>query len=119
MRACGPGWCVVAESEGEQVVLRRCPIPGVGAGGLALAADAAGRHPGGIWQRACAARDAAEQPVDEPTPQPVLELAERRQAARAERDWTQADALRDEIAALGWQVHDTPEGSRLEKASAQ
>jgi cysteinyl-tRNA synthetase len=41
-------------------------------------------------------------------------LAER-QAARAARDWAKADALRQQIAAMGWQVVDTPEGTRLSK----
>jgi len=36
-----------------------------------------------------------------------------RQAARAARDFERADAIRDELAALGWDVRDTPEGVRL------
>ncbi len=115
----GQGGASVLTSEGEQVFESGARFPASALGDWRLPPTPQDGIPGEIWQRACAARDAAEQPVDEPTPQPVLELAERRQAARAERDWTQADALRDEIAALGWQVHDTPEGSRLEKASAQ
>ncbi len=43
-------------------------------------------------------------------------LAEREQA-RAERDFATADARRDELAALGWTVRDTPEGSRLVRSS--
>jgi cysteinyl-tRNA synthetase len=43
----------------------------------------------------------------------VRHLAERREQARAERDFALADALRAEIAALGWNVEDTPEGPRL------
>ncbi|MCY4411698.1 MAG: hypothetical protein OXC27_14675 [Caldilineaceae bacterium] len=115
----GQGGASVLTSEGEQVFESGARFPASALGDWRLPPTPQDGIPGEIWQRACAARDAAEQPVDEPTPQPVLELAERRQAARAERDWTQADALRDEIAALGWQVHDTPDGSRLEKASAQ
>ncbi len=115
----GQGGASVLTSEGEQVFESGARFPASALGDWRLPPTPQDGIPGEIWQRACAAREAAEQPVDEPTPQPVLELAERRQAARAERDWTQADALRDEIAALGWQVHDTPDGSRLEKASAQ
>jgi cysteinyl-tRNA synthetase len=48
-----------------------------------------------------------------------LALVDQRQAAREERDWVKADALRDEIAALGWQVHDTPDGPRLDKVEVQ
>lgn len=46
-------------------------------------------------------------------PPDVLALAERRAQARAARDWAASDALRDEIAALGWTVRDTAEGQSL------
>jgi cysteinyl-tRNA synthetase len=39
--------------------------------------------------------------------------ADEREDARAARDYATADARRDELAALGWQVRDTPEGPRL------
>jgi len=39
-------------------------------------------------------------------------MAEREQA-RADRDFARADALRDELAALGWEVRDTAGGPRL------
>jgi cysteinyl-tRNA synthetase len=40
-------------------------------------------------------------------------LLEEREAARAARDFGTADAKRDELAALGWVVRDTPEGPKL------
>jgi cysteinyl-tRNA synthetase len=40
-------------------------------------------------------------------------LLEEREAARAARDFDTADAKRDELAALGWDVRDTPEGPKL------
>ncbi len=40
-------------------------------------------------------------------------LLEEREAARAARDFGTADAKRDELAALGWRVRDTPEGPKL------
>ena len=46
-------------------------------------------------------------------PPEALELAERRAAARAGRDFAEADRLRDELAALGWQVRDSPQGPGL------
>ncbi|HVF05370.1 MAG TPA: hypothetical protein VNA20_11055 [Frankiaceae bacterium] len=46
-------------------------------------------------------------------PPEVAALAERRAAARAARDWAASDALRDELAALGWLVKDTPDGWTL------
>lgn len=47
-------------------------------------------------------------------PENVLALVAQRQAARARKNWREADRLRDEIAALGWRVLDTPDGPRLE-----
>jgi cysteinyl-tRNA synthetase len=43
-------------------------------------------------------------------------LLEEREAARRERDFATADARRDELAARGWEVRDTPEGPRLVRA---
>jgi cysteinyl-tRNA synthetase len=40
---------------------------------------------------------------------------EERQAARARRDWAAADMLRQQLASLGWQVQDTPDGPRLDR----
>lgn len=40
----------------------------------------------------------------------VRSLVEARAAAKAAKDWAEADRLRDEIAALGWTVKDTPQG---------
>jgi cysteinyl-tRNA synthetase len=53
-------------------------------------------------------------PVAEATPLPegAAELLERRAAARAAKDWATSDALRDELAALGVEVRDTPEGQQ-------
>jgi cysteinyl-tRNA synthetase len=44
------------------------------------------------------------------------ELLERREAARAAREWAEADRLRDELGALGWQVRDAPGGAELVRA---
>ncbi|HEU4702082.1 MAG TPA: cysteine--tRNA ligase [Conexibacter sp.] len=43
----------------------------------------------------------------------ALELLERRQTARAARDFAAADRLRDELAALGWEVRDGADGAKL------
>jgi cysteinyl-tRNA synthetase len=46
-------------------------------------------------------------------PDDLVELAEKRMAARAGRDFAEADRLRDEIEAAGWEVRDVPEGFQL------
>ncbi len=57
-----------------------------------------------------------EAPARPTAPDEVLALVEARQGARARRDWAAADRLRDQIAAAGWQVKDTPEGPLVEPA---
>jgi hypothetical protein len=47
-------------------------------------------------------------------PQPILDAAHARAAARAARDWTTADRLRDEIEAAGWRVVDRGTDFKLE-----
>jgi cysteinyl-tRNA synthetase len=49
-------------------------------------------------------------------PSEALDLAERRQAAREAKDWAAADALREELASLGWEVRDEAGGARLVRA---
>jgi hypothetical protein len=44
-------------------------------------------------------------------PDDVRSLLDERAAAREQRDWELADALRERIAALGWEVQDTDAGS--------
>jgi cysteinyl-tRNA synthetase len=46
-------------------------------------------------------------------PAEVVQLAERRQRARSERDFEKADRLRGEIAAAGWEVRDADDGFQL------
>lgn len=50
-------------------------------------------------------------PPDDPLPADIRSLVNERSAARDARDWERADALRDEIAALGWEVQDGPRRS--------
>ena len=76
--------------------------------------------PAAVWQQALriqaerGAQSQANVSLDQP-PAEVLALVEKRQAARKSKDWAAADALRGEIAALGWQVVDTPEGPKVEQ----
>ena len=48
-------------------------------------------------------------------PDEVVDLAARRQAAREARDFAEADRLRDELAAAGWEARDEPGSFRLVK----
>jgi cysteinyl-tRNA synthetase len=51
--------------------------------------------------------------ADESAPTEVVELAERRQAARTARDFEEADRLRAELEASGWEARDEDGGYRL------
>lgn len=53
--------------------------------------------------------EAAEIPAE------VLALVEQRKEARKAKDFAQADALRDKITALGWQIRETRQGTEITK----
>ncbi|MGD2041194.1 MAG: cysteinyl-tRNA synthetase [Anaerolineae bacterium] len=70
--------------------------------------------PAEVWHRVKSARSRPQPDASvAPSPQ-VLELVEEREHLRANNDWPAADALRDRLAQMGWQVLDTPSGPRLE-----
>ncbi len=46
-------------------------------------------------------------------PEKILALVEQRQQARTEKRWADADAFRDQIAAAGFEIKDTPQGPRV------
>lgn len=48
-------------------------------------------------------------------PQEVQQLFEMRQEARAQKQWAQADKLRDELMLKGFTIEDSPSGSRLKR----
>ena len=52
-------------------------------------------------------------PTAEEIPESVMELVVRRNAARKDKDWTNADALRDQINALGYEIEDGPTGTKV------
>jgi len=53
--------------------------------------------------------------LEMPVPAHVNELARLREKARLDKDWLEADRLRQEIEKLGWTVRDTDAGSTISK----
>jgi cysteinyl-tRNA synthetase len=48
-------------------------------------------------------------------PREVLDLVEQRQQARMDRDFQKADALRDQVASMGYVIDDRPDGQRVRR----
>ncbi len=57
-----------------------------------------------------------DEPTETAVPADVTVLVETRDAARAAHDWARADALRAELAGLGWEVVDGPDGSTVRRS---
>lgn len=74
------------------------------------------RVPAAVWRAVVAAKESQSAPTEHP-PLRVVDLVERREAARARHDWAAADLLRAQVADLGWRIQDTPEGPRLSPVS--
>jgi cysteinyl-tRNA synthetase len=53
------------------------------------------------------------QPKEDVIPEAVQELVRRRQEARREKRWADADALRQEVFAAGFEIEDTPQGPKV------
>lgn len=70
--------------------------------------------PDEVWRLALKALRVDEEPANEPPPE-VINLLERRAAARRQKDWALSDRLRDQIKNMGWQILDTPDGPKLEE----
>jgi len=68
-----------------------------------------------VWQQFVNARQAllVEQPLPE-IPLVIQSLVEKRQEARQQTDWEEADRLRQQIFKMGWLIVDTREGPKLE-----
>ncbi len=66
-------------------------------------------------QAAVEAPPAAQPVAPDAAPPEVQALLAERQAARAAKDWARADALRKQIAEMGWMVVDTPQGAKVVK----
>lgn len=55
-----------------------------------------------------------EKPREE-IPAAAVKLLELRQEARKARNWAESDRVRDELAAQGWLIQDTPQGAKLKR----
>ena len=62
-----------------------------------------------VWEMCV---NAPSQEEDRPSEQ-VIALVEQRLLARAGKNWSESDKLRDEIASLGWTVQDSKDGYKL------
>lgn len=60
-------------------------------------------------------RDVGRPAVAVPVPDAVAALLAQRVRARASKDWAGSDRLRDELAALGYPVVDTPDGQQVQR----
>lgn len=54
-----------------------------------------------------------EDKVEVDAPAEIAEMAQARWQAKQDKDWGEADRLRDELAASGWEIKDTKEGFEL------
>jgi cysteinyl-tRNA synthetase len=68
-----------------------------------------------LLRRALGVFGLASLAAEDEAPPDVVALAERREAARAGADYAEADRLRDELAAAGWEARDEAGGFRLVK----
>jgi cysteinyl-tRNA synthetase len=55
-------------------------------------------------------------PAEVEVPPDIRALLEARQAARKAKDFTRADAVRNELKTMGWVIEDTPKGARVKRA---
>ena len=52
---------------------------------------------------------------DSGIPQEVMELVNQRVEAKKNKDFAKADALRDQVSEMGYQIKDTPQGPQVTK----
>ncbi len=69
------------------------------------------------WQQVDSVLAIAPDFLHEEIPQEVQELIALRQEARASKNWSESDRLRDAVEALGWTVKDTKTEQKLTKIS--
>jgi hypothetical protein len=71
--------------------------------------------PSVVWDAALRvnAQKNAECPKLPQPPSDILQLAQEREQAREEQNWSKADEIREQLLILGWQISDTADGSQL------
>jgi cysteinyl-tRNA synthetase len=57
-----------------------------------------------------------ERRLTEDIPAEIQRLIDARATARAEKNWSESDRLRDELIALGWSVRDSKDGQKVKRA---
>jgi cysteinyl-tRNA synthetase len=65
------------------------------------------------FDRVLGLRFADSKSVELPLSDTILALIQQRESARAVKRWNDADALREQIEASGYEIEDTPQGSRV------
>jgi len=68
------------------------------------------------FERALGLGLATWQPKHEAIPEAVQALASARLAARNAKQWAEADRLRAELLAAGWEMEDRPDGYALKRS---
>jgi cysteinyl-tRNA synthetase len=72
--------------------------------------------PADVVEAVLAAERVEEVPPSAGTlPPEVASIIQKREAARQAEDWAQADALREELAGIGYLIEDTPQGPRWQR----
>ena len=67
-----------------------------------------------LWKKLDTVLGFLEPPKAE-VPQELIDMAHARAEAKKNKDWAEADRLRDAVAAAGWTIQDTPAGPKLKK----
>ena len=67
------------------------------------------------FDRVLGLRLAEWEPIPDEVPAEIQALLQQRQQARAEKRWSEADTLRDQIQAAGYEVKDTSQGPQVRK----
>jgi hypothetical protein len=107
------GVTVISSSGAERRYERKAVFPLTDLGPFTLPASEQGLDPA-VWAD-MAPRPAGAAPAAPELPTEVVALLDARRGARAARDWAAADAIRGQLASLGYQVKDTPAGPVVER----